>query len=288
VEADAAIVALARHQHGLVAARQLRRLGLDSRGIARRVARGWLTPRGARVFQVGPLAGPCAREMAALLCYGDRSTVSDGTAAVRWELRPDHGGPVELTIATGVAERPGVRVHRRTLAAADHTVHHGLRITTPARTIADLSPSAPALELQRLIEEAQLKRLATAEELAAYAPGRPALRAALQAHEDPRLTRSEAERRLLELVRAAGLPAPLTNARVAGFEVDVLWPAQRLVVEVDGWAFHGSRAAFERDRSRDARLLAAGYRVLRVTWRQLVETPERVIAVIAAALAAAG
>jgi hypothetical protein len=83
VEADAAILEAARRQHGLVSARQLRRLGLDSRGIARRVARGWLTPRAGGVFQVGPIAGPCAREMAALLRYGERSTVSDGTAAVR-------------------------------------------------------------------------------------------------------------------------------------------------------------------------------------------------------------
>jgi very-short-patch-repair endonuclease len=97
--------------------------------------------------------------------------------------------------------------------------------------------------------------------------------------------RSEAERRLLELVRAADLPAPQTNTRVAGLEVDMLWPAQRLVVEVDGYEYHGPRVAFERDRRRDARLLAAGYRVLRVTWRQLMTEPERVIAVIAAALA---
>ena len=86
-------------------------------------------------------------------------------------------------------------------------------------------------------------------------------------------------------MRVAGLPAPLTNSHVAGLEVDLLWREQRLVVEVDGYAFHVSRAAFERDRRRDARLLAAGYRVLRVTWRQLAHEPERVIAVIAAALA---
>ena len=168
--------------------------------------------------------------------------------------------------------------------AEDHTTHHGLRITTPARTIADLSASLPAVALQRLIEEAQRRRLTTRVELERHAPGRPALRAALAADEEPRLTRSEAERRLLELIRAAGLPAPRTNARVAGLEVDVLWPAQRLIVEVDGYEFHGPRPAFERDRRRDGRLLAAGYRVLRVTWLELVERPERVLATIVAAL----
>jgi very-short-patch-repair endonuclease len=112
----------------------------------------------------------------------------------------------------------------------------------------------------------------------------PALRAALAILDEPQVTRSEAERRLLELIRAAGLPAPHCNARVLGLEVDMVWPDLRMVVEIDGYAFHGTREAFERDRGRDARLLAAGYRVLRVTWRQIVDEPLRVIATIAAVL----
>ncbi len=287
VDADAAIVAVARTQHGLVAARQLRRLGLDSRGIWRRIVRGWLIDLGDGVFQAGPVAGPCAREMAALLRYGERSILCDAVALAQWELRElRRGAPIDLIVSSGAAERQGTRLHRRSLASEDWTTRDGLRVTTPARTIADLSPSMPAVELQRLIEEAQLKGLATPAELETYGPRRPKLRAALAAHDEPRLTRSEAERRLLTLIRAAGLPTPLTTARVSGLEVDVLWPAQRLIVEVDGYEFHGSRPAFERDRSRDARLLAAGYRVLRVTWRQLAQEPEQVIAVIAAALAA--
>jgi len=279
-------MALARAQHGLVAARQLRTLRLDSRAIRRRVERKWLIVHGGGLFQVGPIAGPRAREMAALLRYGDRSVVSDGAAAVVYELRERRPGePVHLTLPTGAAERPGVRVHRRRLAPDEWLVRDGLRITTPARTIADLSPSMPAVALQRLIEETELRKLATRAELTAYGPGRPALRQALAAFDEPQLTRSEAERRLLELVRAAGLPSPRTNTRVAGHEVDMLWPAARLVVEVDGYEHHGPQPAFERDRRRDGRLLAAGYRVLRVTWRQIVEEPERVIAVIAAALA---
>jgi len=73
---------------------------------------------------------------------------------------------------------------------------------------------------------------------------------------------------------------------VAGYEVDFLWPGERLVVEVDGYAFHSTRAAFERDRVRDADLQAHGYRVLRFTWRRLAEAPEAVITAIATALAA--
>jgi very-short-patch-repair endonuclease len=117
--------------------------------------------------------------------------------------------------------------------------------------------------------------------------GAAALRDVLERADEPSLTRSEAERRLLELVRRARLPAPTTNARAGRFEVDLLWPEHRLVVEVDGFAFHGTRAAFERDRRRDAELQALGYRVLRITWRQLTREPEAVIALIAAALSAA-
>jgi len=90
---------------------------------------------------------------------------------------------------------------------------------------------------------------------------------------------------VLELIRVARLPAPRTNARVQGHEVDLLWPAQRLIVEVDGHAFHHTRAAFERDRRRDAALIAAGHRVIRITWRRLTGEPKAVIAELAAALA---
>ena len=103
---------------------------------------------------------------------------------------------------------------------------------------------------------------------------------------DPNLTRSEAERRALDLIRAARLPPPETNVRVCGHEVDFLWRRQRLIVEVDGYAFHSSRRSFERDRRKDQALGAQGYRVIRVTWRQLTEEPEVVVATLAAALAA--
>jgi very-short-patch-repair endonuclease len=89
----------------------------------------------------------------------------------------------------------------------------------------------------------------------------------------PAPTRSELEARLLELVRRCGLPEPEVNVRLAGFEVDLLWRAERLVVEADGMEFHASRAAMERDRRRDAVLASRGVRVLRVTWTQVTRRP---------------
>jgi very-short-patch-repair endonuclease len=168
---------------------------------------------------------------------------------------------------------------------------HGIAVTTAARTLLDVAPQLDRRELARAVEEAQVQALATRTQLEALVArsgghrGVGALAAAVAACDEPRFTRSRAERRLLELVRRARLPEPAANARVGRLEVDALWPAQRLVVEVDGWRFHSSRAAFERDRERDAELQAAGFRVARVTWRQLVSEPEAVVARLAAALA---
>jgi very-short-patch-repair endonuclease len=97
-------------------------------------------------------------------------------------------------------------------------------------------------------------------------------------------TRSEAEETLLALLRRGGVPAPVVNGRVQGLEVDFHWPAARVVVEVDGYASHGNPVAFERDRRRDALLVSTGWRVMRLTWRQLTGEPEAVLVRIARAL----
>lgn len=74
------------------------------------------------------------------------------------------------------------------------------------------------------------------------------------------------------------------NARAADLEVDLLWPRERLVVELDGRATHDTARAFERDRARDQRLAAARFRVVRVTWRQFTDERPRVMAALAATL----
>jgi very-short-patch-repair endonuclease len=99
----------------------------------------------------------------------------------------------------------------------------------------------------------------------------------------PARTRSEAEERFLGLVRQARV-----NVTIAGYEVDFYWPDARLGVEVDGAAFHGSPLAIERDRRRDARLAAAGIRVMRVTWRQLTREREALLVQLGRALAVGG
>ena len=181
-------------------------------------------------------------------------------------------------------------MHLAQLHPHDATRYQGIPVTSPARTLLDLAATATTNELDRAVSEAQVLRLVSVhslnEQFERYPRhrGTAALREAIRT--DPKLTRSEAERTLLELIRRAGLPEPETNARVAGYEVDFVWRERKLVVEVDGYAFHSMRSSFERDRRRDATLVSKGWRVVRITWRQLTEEPVAVAATLAQAIAA--
>src|SRR5262245_7378822 len=119
-------------------------------------------------------------------------------------------------------------------------------------------------------------------------PGMPALRSLLGSESEKAFTRSEAEDRFLALIRKAQLTVPETNVRLRGHEVDFLWRHERVVVEVDGFAFHSSRRSFENDRWRDAAMTKSGMTVLRVTWRQIVQEPEATLGLVAQTLGRAG
>jgi very-short-patch-repair endonuclease len=274
---DAAIVALAGRQHGIVTVAQLLEAGFSRSAVSHRVRRGWLVAVFRGVYQVGPVRAPRGLEMAAVLATG--GMLSHHSAASLWGIRA-HDGDVHVSVSgRDQRPRPGLRIHRS--LSLNAAVQDGLPLTTPTRTIHDLATCLPQPELDRAVEQAQILHLATRDEIAADLPrrGRPALRAALD--NEPQLTRSEAERRLLALIRQARLPRPQTNVILGGYEVDLFWPDQRLVVEVDGYAYHSTRQAFERDRARDTALQAAGYRVVRFTWRQIVREPHAVVAQLA-------
>ena len=286
------VASIAASQQGLVTTEQLANAGFGRSQITRRVRGGWLIRRHVGVYQLGLFAGPFGDEMAALLACGPRAVLEslDGGVGVRARRRAV--GPIHVTVAEALAgRRPGIRPHRTTtLPTCDVVEKHGLRVTTPARTLLDLAASTPRAELERLTEEAQVLRVAsTAELLAVIArgagrPGAAKLRAVLDYVDEPLVTRSEAEKRLRALCRSSALPMPRMNVQRAGWEVDAVWDAQRLVVEVDGRRYHEPAPQFERDRRKDADLMLAGYRVLRITWRRLTREPEQVIALIAAAL----
>ena len=264
-----AIARLAARQCGVVTTAQLASAGIGRTRVAHRVAQRAAHELHRGVYRVGPIDAPYSREMAAILATG--GALSHHSAAAVWGFRPPHQGDVHVT-ATG-RTRPGLQVHRS--APLNAAVHCGLRLTRPARTLHDLAPHLPQHDLDRAVEEAVIRGLATTDELHT----RPALRRATIT--EPRLTRSEAERLLLRLIHHARLERPATNVRVNGWEVDAFWPRHRLIVEVDGYAYHGNRAAFERDRRKDAALTAAGYRVVRITWRQIADEPHRTVALLA-------
>jgi very-short-patch-repair endonuclease len=232
--------------------------------------------------------------MAAVLACGRNAVVSHHSAAYLWRLLPDaaRARDVDVTVpARDPGKKPGIRVHRtRALDRRDVRTCDGVPITTPARTLLDLAGEASARELERALAEAHVRRLTSRRDLLSLLarhggrPGSPEIRRFLEADQGTRPTRSQAEERLLALVRAARLPMPDVNVRVGPIEVDFLWREERLVVEVDGFRFHASRAAFERDRLRDAELQAGGLRVMRVTWRQLTREREATLARIARAL----
>ena len=288
---DRAALALSRRQHGVITLAQLYEVGHSRSMVRHRVASGWLRRVHRSVYVVGGVEPPLARAMAAVLALGKGALLSHHPSAVLWDLRPLPVRDMHVTVVARDTRGPAdVHVHRiKQLHPSDATSRHGIPITSPARTLLDLATQAPQRDLDRAINEARVTKLvsdaALAEQFTRYPHhrGKAALRRALQ--DEPALTRSEAERRLLELIRQARLPEPQTNTLVHGHEVDFHWPAQRLIVEVHGYSYHSTRAAFERDRRRDAELQSSGYHVLRTTWRQITEEPAATSAILARATA---
>lgn len=284
---------LAGRQHGTLSASQLLDLGLERHDIARAVERGRLHRLHQGVYAVGHTAmAPLAREHAALLACGGAAVLSHRTAAALWQLLP--AAPILDVTVVGrhVRTRAGIRLHHvDAIDLADVGSRHGLKVTSAARTLVDLAAVADVEDLEAALSEAYALKLLTergvylALERSRRRPGAAALRALLASQEGPTITKSRAERYLRTLFRRAGLPQPVSNARLLGYSPDLLWPEQKLIVEFDGFRWHGYRSKFDSDRSRDAAFIAAGYRVIRVTWNQLLNAPYRVLANIAQALA---
>lgn len=175
--------------------------------------------------------------------------------------------------------RAGITVHRTVhpLTRADARFQLGIRATTPARALLDISPGVHERRLARLVNDALLSPHCTRHQLRAMVDRHPTHRGVR--HLTPFLdrtdgpTRSEFEDRFTRFCADYGLPEPRVNVRVAGHLVDAHFPAHRLIVELDGWEFHKDRAAFESDRNRDADTLQAGQATVRITWDRLTGAP---------------
>jgi very-short-patch-repair endonuclease len=292
---DGRIAEVAARQRGLITRQQLLGLGASSSAIGRAVARRRLHRVHGGVYALVPRAvlPPLALEQAALLACGPRALISHTSAAALWGLCPSEPGPVTLIVVGSEAgrSRAGITVHRLpTLDPRDTRRRSSLPVTSPARTLLDRAAGLPDRRLERELDEALVRRLtsrtAIREILHRYPrrPGTPRLQELIDPARTTTFTRAESEERMLALVRRGQLPAPETNVLMESIEVDFLWRDERVIVEVDGWASHGTQAAFERDRPRDARLENEGWRVIRITWRQLTKEPEAVLVTIATAL----
>jgi very-short-patch-repair endonuclease len=256
---------IAAPQHGVVARSQLLRAGLSRRAVDHMVAVGRLVPLHRGVYAVGHRpVGPRSREMAVVLLAGKRGALSVHSAAGLWAMtRPWHG-PVH---AVGPKSRRGDGwvIHRtRHLPSSDVTRQFGIPVTTPLRTLLDLSPLLSLDSLDAALAKALVRRLVKLDDLRPRATGQLRLLLSTAAP-----TRSKLERDLRRLLREYGLPQPISNGIVEGYEVDLHWPDERLVAELDGYEFHAHRRAFETDRERDIVLQAAGWRTVRVTDHQL-------------------
>lgn len=274
-----ALSRLATRQHGVVAHFQLLELGFGAQAIKTRLANGLLHHVHEEVYAVGHTRfGQRSWWWAGLLAYGPGAVLSHRTAAVLWGIQRQRRQPVEVTAPggrQGVERRRGIWIHRCKFGPEDMTTRDGFPVTTVARTLFDLAEVAPYETLKGAAEEAErLKRLRLREleQVCERGRGRRALRPMrrlLAELRPPDEGRSPLEIRFPAFIREHRLPEPIQNVQVLDHEVDALWPDAKLVVELDSWEYHSHRAAFERDRARDPKLLIAGYRTIRVTHRRL-------------------
>jgi very-short-patch-repair endonuclease len=276
---ERAMAGLATRQHGVVALTQLVSLGFGVRAVERRLRDGHLHQLHRNVYSVGHTRiSQRGLWWAAVLAYGDESLLSHRSAAALWELARQRAGAFDVTAPMGrqgPSRRDGIWIHRGRLHHEDREERAGIPVTSVARTLFDYAEVVDFQRLENAWEEAdrlKLLRLGEVERVCERGYGRRALKPIRRLLAEARAvtpTRSPLEDRFQRFCRFYDLPPHSTNVDVLGKEVDVLWPASKLIVELDSWEFHSHRAAFQRDRTRDTRLLVAGYRTARVTHDRL-------------------
>ncbi len=276
---------LAESQHGVVSRPQLLAIGITPSMLNRALQARRLVPLHRGVYAVGHRRLRTEGHwLAAVLALGPGAALSHRDAAAVHGLRPSNRPRIDVTTKRrGLKPHPGIDIHHTAiLDAPDVTALAGIPVTTVARTLVDLASVVPPAHLAKALGEAEHLRTADVQEIedamrrtrTRKGPGHARLRRALEEHrrQGAQLTRSVLEDRFLAVTDAHGLPRPRTNVHLDGMEVDAHWPP-RLVVELDGWARHKDRRAFQRDREKGNALTAAGFTVLRFTHDDVVRRP---------------
>jgi very-short-patch-repair endonuclease len=276
---------LARSQYGIVAGWQLAELGFTRPMIHRRVRWKEFRPIHTGVFFVGQ--GPLTHRssfMAAVLACGPEAVISHHAAAALHDLRPLPQGAIDVT-APNSHRRTGVRCHVSSVPPTHRTRIDRIPVTSLERTYLDYAEQSTPRQLTAALEAGDRRNILDLRTLRSVIDssngrrGTKPLRAAIAAlTDDPAWTQSPLEDRFLELIRRTDLPPPRANVLIEGHLVDFAWPEHRLIVELDGFAFHTGHEAFEDDRKRDTELQKKGWRVLRITYRRLHGDPAGVIA----------
>jgi hypothetical protein len=232
---------------------------------------------------------PLERASAAVLACGPGAALSHGSAMTLWGYWRRWEEPFEVTVARDRRVR-GIKVHRSsTVAWRDLTFHQGLRSTTAARTMFDITPRLSDDQLKRTVNrglgslwltESQLEEVVTR---LSHLPAARRLASLLGLPGTP--TRSGWEDEFPVFCATHDLPPPIMGAQICGYTVDAVFPAEKVIVELDSWEFHKNRIAFESDRERDAETLAHGFITVRITWERIKATPAREAARLQAILA---
>jgi very-short-patch-repair endonuclease len=273
----------------LVGRGQLLELGVSRRAIETRLIQGRLHRVHQGVYALGhSLLDVSARWMAAVMACGPDAALSHRSAGQLWGMIPRSGAAPEVTRPRFFRPRAGIQAHRSSLPADEIALVDGIPVTSPPRTLLDLAAVLSQARLDRAFNEMEVIGLTdkhSIPDLLERYPrrrGSAILRSLLGDRSALRgVTRSTLEECFVALIDDNGLPRPRLNADLAVrgrfFRVDCLWRGERLVVELDGRAAHGTSKAFEGDRERDRVLLAEGWRVTRVTWRQLHDEPREIV-----------
>jgi hypothetical protein len=277
---DAAISRLAMKRQGNVTTRQLLELGIDEVAIRYRVEVGRLFREHRGVYSVGrPARTPHERASAAVLACGPGAALSHASAMALWGYWRHWDQPFEVVVA-GDRRPPGIRVHRSTtLHWRDLTTQLGIRVTSPARTVFDVTPRLTDKTLKRTVSSALhslwLNESDLAELVTRLAHLRPAKRIAPLLDLPGTPARAGWEDDFPAFCATHGLPIPVMGAAIGGYIVDAVFLPQNVIVELDSWEFHKDRIAFETDRERDAETLALGFRTIRITWGRLHAYPRQ-------------
>jgi hypothetical protein len=291
-ELNSEVAKLAGRQGGHVTRRQLLEIGLTRDAVAARLNTSRLLRVHRGVYAVGHLPRePLDRARGALLAAGERSALCGGSAAAFWGLYRRWRYPLEL-VSPLQRRLPTLRMRRcATLLQRDVRTRDGITVTSPARTLLDIAPRTRQRTLHRFHNELRMRRLVDNEQLLDVAARNPFHPGARHLRLLAGASSGEAKRSPFEIdwqtfASKYELPPNEMNVHVAGERVDVLFTPDRLVIELDGWGTHGTRHAFEQDRARDARILAAtGIPTIRITHDGLHEHPREQVERIKAVLA---